>query len=78
MTDQDNLRDRIAKVLDQNFNPDQYPIMAAMFRDYAQTIIDEFGLTMESRLVYATDLARDDEPVTDDMAQRIVGKWVKQ
>ena len=47
MTDQDNLRNRIARVLDQNFNPDQYPIMAAMFRDYAQAIIDELGLTVE-------------------------------
>lgn len=48
MTSQDELRDRIAKVLDQNFNPDQYPIMAAVFRDYAQAIIDEFGLEVVS------------------------------
>ena len=47
MTDQDSLRDRIAKVLDKNFNPDQYPIMAAMFRDSAQAIIDELHLFAE-------------------------------
>ncbi|MGZ1491501.1 hypothetical protein [Brevibacterium sediminis] len=41
----DELRDRIAATLDRNFNPDQYPIMAAMFRDYAQAIIDDLGLT---------------------------------
>lgn len=44
MTDQDKLRDRIAATLDRNFNPDQYPIMAAMFRDYAQAIIDDLHL----------------------------------
>lgn len=48
-TTSDELRDRIAEVLDQNFNPDQYPIMAAMFRDYAQAVIDEFGLTVETK-----------------------------
>lgn len=71
MTDQDNLRDRIAKVLDQNFNPDQYPIMAAVFRDYAQAIIDEFGLTVEERI---------DEPGKRGInpVQRVVGKWEKQ
>ena len=63
MSDQDNLRDRIAKVLDQNFNPDQYPIMAAVFRDYAQAIIDEFGLEVVS------DGGR---PV---WKLQIVGKW---
>ena len=26
----------IAKALDDNFNPDQYPIMSAMFADYAR------------------------------------------
>lgn len=40
------LRDRIAKTLDRNFDPDLYPTMAAMFRDYAQAIIDDLGLTV--------------------------------
>lgn len=44
----------------------------------ADAVIDALGLIMESRFVYATDLARDDEPVTEDMAQRAVGKWEKQ
>ena len=29
-----------ARALDANFNPDRYPIMAAMFRDYASTALD--------------------------------------
>ena len=28
-----------ARALDANFNPDHYPIMAAMFRDYAWTAL---------------------------------------
>ena len=28
-----------ARALDANFNPDHYPIMAAMFRDYARTAL---------------------------------------
>ena len=28
-----------ARALDANFNPDRYPIMAAMFRDYASTAL---------------------------------------
>lgn len=44
----------------------------------ADAVIDGLGLILESRFVYATDLARDDEPVTEDMAQRVVGKWEKQ
>ncbi len=44
----------------------------------AQAIIDDLGLTVERRFVYATDLARDDEPVTEDMATRVVGKWEEE
>lgn len=68
MSEETELRDRIAKVLDQNFNPDQYPIMAAVFRDYAQAIIDEFGLTTEERL---TEFGIDDP----GYQERVVGKW---
>lgn len=31
-----------AKALDSNFNPDQYPIMAAMFKDYAETAVSAY------------------------------------
>ena len=31
--------ERGARALDENFNPDKYPIMAAMFRDYAKTAL---------------------------------------
>ena len=64
----DELRDRIAGVLDENFNPDRYPIMAEMFRDYAQAVIDELGLTVEKRI---------DIPGRRGInpARRVVGKW---
>lgn len=54
--------------------------MAAIRGDehQAQAIIDDLGLTVERRFVYATDLARDDEPVTEDMATRVVGKWEEE
>ena len=83
----DNLRDRIEDTIEAAYAQWEFEFEAHEDgnRAYvdpgpkdafvAQAIIDEFGLTMESRFVYATDLARDDEPVTDDMAQRIVGKW---
>lgn len=29
-----------ARALDENFNPDRYPVMAAMFSDYARTALD--------------------------------------
>lgn len=38
-TDTTALRERIARALDKNFNPDRYPIMAAMFKDYAAAIL---------------------------------------
>lgn len=31
--------DVAAKAMDENFNPDKYPIMAAMFRDYAEVAL---------------------------------------
>lgn len=35
----DDLTERIARALDKNFNPDRYPIMAAMFKDYAAAVL---------------------------------------
>ena len=29
-----------ARALDENFNPDRYPVMAAMFSDYARTALE--------------------------------------
>ncbi|MCT1710309.1 hypothetical protein [Dermabacter hominis] len=40
-TDTDDLTERIARALDKNFNPGCYPIMAAMFMDYAAAILPE-------------------------------------
>lgn len=40
-TDTDELTERIARALDKNFNPGRYPIMAAMFMDYAAAILPE-------------------------------------
>ena len=35
----DETVERAARALDENFNPDKYPILAAMFRDYAKTAL---------------------------------------
>ena len=35
----DDAVERAARAMDENFNPDKYPIMAAMFRDYAKTAL---------------------------------------
>ena len=35
----DEAVERAARALDENFNPDKYPILAAMFRDYAKTAL---------------------------------------
>lgn len=40
--------DRAAKALDDNFNPDRYPIMAAMFRDYATTALAAAGVAPQA------------------------------
>lgn len=84
MTDQDNLRDRIAHLLHRHFELTAIgPVECG--HEYwsdeehvAQAIIYEFDLTVEERFVYATNLAQEDEPVTEAMAQRVVGKWEKQ
>lgn len=36
----DDMVERAAKAMDENFNPDRYPIMAAMFKDYAQVALE--------------------------------------
>lgn len=38
-TDPTPLQERIARALDKNFNPDRYPIMVAMFMDYAAAVL---------------------------------------
>ena len=35
----DETVERAARAMDENFNPDRHPIMAAMFRDYAKTAL---------------------------------------
>ena len=35
----DDAVERVARAMDENFNPDRHPIMAAMFRDYAKTAL---------------------------------------
>ena len=67
----DDLRDRIAGVLDENFNPDKYPIMAEMFRDYAQAVIDDLGLVVE-RTVRVVDYGAGPLRIPES---RVVGKW---
>lgn len=36
----DDAIERAARAMDENFNPDEYPIMTAMFRDYAKTALE--------------------------------------
>lgn len=81
MTDQDNLRDRMAEamwredaavVLSEPYSlPPFYeldPHEQQAYRRSAQAIIDEFGLTVEERI---------DEPGKRGInpVQRVIGKW---
>ena len=69
MTDQDNLRDRITQVFYQVGNGALVLSMSPNERnDLAQAIIDELGLTVETRI---------DEPGKRGInpVSRIVGKW---
>ena len=43
-----------ARALDANFNPDHYPIMAAMFRDYAWTALAAAAPYIGARTVTET------------------------
>lgn len=75
----EELRTRIADAISEV--DDEFTILGDVYgaapnlTAIADAVIDGLGLILESRFVYATDLARDDEPVTDAMAQRVVGKW---
>ena len=40
MTGMEHAIEQAAGVMDKNFNPDRYPIMAAMFRDYARALAE--------------------------------------
>jgi hypothetical protein len=63
MTDQDELRDRIADIIYQNCEADGYTKLGT-----AQAIIDDLGLTVEERI---------DQPGKRGInpVSRIVGKW---
>ena len=63
MTDQDNLRDRIEEVI---WKRTALPTEITML--VAQAIIDEFGLTVETRL---TEFGIDDP----GYQQRVIGEW---
>lgn len=60
--------------------PGEYPAMAyedrSNYRDAAQAIIDDLGLTMESGDGQASPYG--DGPITLDGMVRVVGRWEKQ
>ena len=66
MTDQDNLRDRIADLL---WRTDE-----KSWEDQAQAIIDEFGLTKEWQPV-SRQILNDGTAIENPTQSRIVGKW---
>ena len=84
MTDQDNLRDRMAEAMWREDAAEVLPEPYSLppfseleqrekraYRRSAQAIIDEFGMTVEERI---------DEPGKRGInpVQRIVGKWEEQ
>ena len=70
MTDQDNLRDRIADVIVRK---------GRTGNSAAQAIIDELGLTMEMRVSsVGRTVDRRTGIVTNSTQTRIVGKWEQQ
>ena len=71
MTDQDNLRDRIESIIEDKTYataPDGY---IAGTEEAAQAIIDELGLTVETRLVHKKTLDRD----VLERLRRVIGDW---
>ena len=76
MTDQDNLQDRMVRVLsrvdDEAAARDDGADVAST-RELAQAIIDEFGLTVEASMFGG----RIDEGAPYKAA-RVVGKWERQ
>lgn len=75
MTDHDNLRNRIAAKILDNFNPpdDKHPSWWINPEVSAQAIIDELGLTVETMTLGG--MREDGAPFTSTL---IVGKWEKQ
>ncbi|MFE1082461.1 hypothetical protein [Brevibacterium sediminis] len=70
MTDQDNLRDRIAEVISSattGWVRDEYVTDLSEGDYIAQAIIDEFGMTVEERHIFG-----------QAEESRVVGKWEKQ
>ena len=50
MTDQTPV-ERAAAAIDENYNPDQAPILAAMFQDYARAVFDSIDVKELSHLL---------------------------
>lgn len=71
MTDQDNLRDSIESIIEDKTYataPDGY---IAGTEEAAQAIIDEFGLTVETRVVHKKTLDRN----VLERLRRVIGTW---
>ena len=58
----DDLRDRLAAAMDEHFNPDQYPVMAAMFRDYADVVLPIVRQAQAQALRDAAEVVHIDAP----------------
>lgn len=71
MTDQDNLRNRIAEVI---AGEEEHPHPRG-YTAHAQAVIDEFGMTVELR---AERVMASPDPLEFDYTRRVVGKWEKQ
>lgn len=74
MTDQDNLRERVAAAIYKN----QDVVVGdagEIFGDAAQAVIDEFELTVELR---AERVMASPDPLEFDYTRRVVGKWENQ
>ena len=70
MTDQDNLRDRIADVI---AGEEEHPHPRG-YKAHAQAIIDELELTVESGVVFHK-VTQEGVWTKSDPQARIVGKW---
>ena len=79
MTDQDDLRDRIARVIHREECACGEDVAEEWELRWAQVIIDEFGLTVEMRVSsVGRTVDRRTGIVTNSTQTRIVGKWEKQ
>ena len=52
-SDELRVRDELATAMDDNFNPDRYPVMTAMFRDYADLALPIIAREVERRVAEA-------------------------